>query len=76
MAPLWGMVIDLTECLGCQACVAACKAEYGLPPKKEDDLEQHSPLWSKVYTMGPNGEFPDLRMHYLPVLCNQCEKPR
>ena len=52
MAPLWGMVIDLNECLGCQACVVACKAEYGLPPRGEDNLEQYSPLWSKVYTMG------------------------
>jgi molybdopterin-containing oxidoreductase family iron-sulfur binding subunit len=54
----------------------ACKAEYDLPPKGKINLEQHSPLWSKVYTMGPNGAFPDLRMYYLPVLCNHCEKPR
>ena len=76
MAPLWGMAIDLDDCLGCQACVTACKAEYDLPPKGKSPLEQYSPLWSKVYTIGPTGDFPDLHMHYLPVLCNHCEEPR
>ena len=76
MPPRWGMVIDLNDCLGCQACVAACKAEYDLPPHKFETIEQYIPFWSKVYTMGPNGELPDLHMYYLPVLCNHCEKPR
>jgi len=76
MPPRWAMVIDLDECLGCQACVAACKTQHNLPPQRLEDLTGDTPLWSTVYTMGPAGTFPDLTMHYLPVLCNQCEKPR
>ena len=76
MSPRWGMVINLDDCLGCQACVVACKVEYDLPPRTQESLELHAPLWSKVYTIGPRGEFPQLRMYYLPVLCNHCEKPR
>jgi tetrathionate reductase subunit B len=76
MPPRWGMVIDLDDCLGCQACAVACKAEYALSPETMDDSEKPTPLWSKVYTIGPTGDFPDLRMHYLPVLCNHCKKPR
>jgi Fe-S-cluster-containing dehydrogenase component len=70
------MVIDLDDCLGCQACVAACKAQYDLPPAYTGHLEGDTPQWSSVYTMGPVGEFPDLSLYYLPVLCNQCEQPR
>jgi Fe-S-cluster-containing dehydrogenase component len=76
MPPRWGMVIDLDNCLGCQGCVLACKTEYDLPPRTHDRPENQTPLWSKVYTIGPMGKFPKLRLYYLPVLCNHCEKPR
>jgi len=35
----WGMVIDLDKCVGCQACVVACKEENNVPRIAE---EQHS----------------------------------
>ena len=76
MPSCWAMVIDLDACLGCQACATACKVEYDLPPQKADHLKEDTPLWSKVYTLGPSGSFPDYTMHYLPVLCNHCEQPR
>jgi len=28
----WGLLIDVTRCVGCNACARACKASNGLPP--------------------------------------------
>lgn len=63
----YGMVIDLDKCSGCQACAVACKMENDV------DL---GVFRSRVYRMGPIGEFPDnLEMFYFPTMCMQCEHP-
>lgn len=63
----YGMVIDLDKCSGCQACSVACKMENDV------DL---GVFRSRVYRMGPLGEFPDnLEMFYFPNMCMQCEHP-
>lgn len=58
----YGMVIDLKRCVGCFACVMACKAEHTTPANV---------FWNKVL-VGEQGEYPNGRMTFLPVLCNQC----
>lgn len=63
----WGMVIDLDKCTGCQACAVACKMENDV------DL---GVFWSRVYRMGPVGQYPDkLEMFYFPSQCMHCEEP-
>jgi Fe-S-cluster-containing dehydrogenase component len=63
--------IDLKRCIGCNTCVIACKVE--------NDLEIGSGI--RVETVGgphrdtPSGKFPNLTMHYLPVLCMHCAAP-
>jgi molybdopterin-containing oxidoreductase family iron-sulfur binding subunit len=57
------MVIDLERCIGCNACIVACKTENGTP----DDV-----YYTRVYTE-EMGEFPDVTMTYVPALCNHCE---
>lgn len=60
-----GMVIDLRRCIGCQACVVACKAENATPP---------GVLWSWVLEK-EEGKYPTPRKTFLPMLCNHCKDP-
>ena len=71
MAKRYGLVIDLERCIGCNTCIVACKLE--------NSLEKGS--WIGVKTIGgnhrdsPKGKYPEVGMHFLPVLCMQCDKP-
>ena len=58
----WGMVIDLTKCIGCFSCVLSCKQEHFLPP---------GVFWPRI-VVGEVGKFPAVRKQVLPVLCNHC----
>jgi Fe-S-cluster-containing dehydrogenase component len=63
--PRYGMVIDLRRCVGCYACVMACKAENVTPANV---------FWNKVL-VEEKGAYPNARLTFLPVLCNHCDNP-
>ena len=63
--PKWGMVFDLKRCIGCNACVVACKMENQLP----EDVFFTRTLVQEI------GSFPNVRRAYIPTLCNHCEDP-
>jgi Fe-S-cluster-containing dehydrogenase component len=84
----WGFVIDLDKCIGCGACVRACKTENDVP------LEPHIfRTWVERYVIdptdlehprvdSPNGGYdgfpdvesdnPNLKTFFVPKLCNHC----
>ena len=61
----YGMVIDLKRCISCYACQMGCKTENGTPA---------GVLYAWTYRM-EQGESPDTRQVYLPMLCNHCDEP-
>ena len=59
------MLIDLTRCIGCDACTVACKQENGTPM----DV-----FFARVLNVEA-GRYPEVKRIYIPVLCNHCENP-
>lgn len=58
------IVVDLDRCTGCYTCTVACKFEneLGLGNYRCD-----------VIDVGPIGTHPDVKMYWLPIMCQQCE---
>ncbi len=69
----WGMVVNLSNCIGCNACVVACEAENNSPVVgKEEVANTREMQWLRIdryYTGDPDNPSTVLA----PVLCMHCE---
>ena len=73
---LWGMVIDLDRCTGCQACVIACKAENNVPAVgAAEALRGRTISWMQILTEEPEHDHPGEKMRFIPRPCLQCDDP-
>lgn len=61
-----GFFIDLSRCIGCNACTIACKQWHNLQP---------GPVkWLRVLQW-EKGAYPNVRIHLLPIMCLHCIRP-
>jgi Fe-S-cluster-containing dehydrogenase component len=73
MSHHWAMVVDVDRCTGCEACVVACHAENNIPTVGDDQASRGRAMhWIRVERYW-EGEFPNARLRFQPVMCQQCE---
>lgn len=61
----YGYVVDLDKCMGCRACVVACKTENNTG---------RGVFWMHVFRT-VEGEYPNAKLTFLPRPCMHCDNP-
>ncbi len=69
----WGMSINLSACIGCNACVVACQSENNIPTVGKDQVTRGREMhWLRIDRYF-EGETDQPNVFYEPVPCMHCD---
>jgi Fe-S-cluster-containing dehydrogenase component len=70
----YGMVIDISKCIGCYNCFLACRDEFAGNEYKGYSAAQpmEGQNWIRVIEK-ERGQYPKVKVSYTPILCMHCD---
>jgi anaerobic dimethyl sulfoxide reductase subunit B (iron-sulfur subunit) len=69
-----GFYLEADRCVGCYACMAACKNWNDVPPKVTAVPGTQGPKWRRVTSI-ETGAFPNAKITKISLSCMHCAKP-
>lgn len=72
----WGLSVDLNSCIGCNACLVACRAENNVPVVGKDQVRRGRDMaWIRIDRWFASADHKEESLEMIPmaVMCQQCE---
>lgn len=63
----YAFYLDLSRCVGCQACAVVCMDENDL-----EEVERDQAAWRQVFAV-ESGTFPEVKVTYVSLACMHCQ---